>query len=303
MDGIFLIDKPQNFTSFDVVAKMKGILRTKKIGHAGTLDPMATGVLPLLVGKATRAMEILPCSDKEYIAGFRLGTVTDTLDIWGKVISENEDFDIDEREICDKLKCFTGEIEQIPPMYSAMQKDGVRLYDLARKGIEVDRPAKKVFVYNLELLTYDKASGEGQLKVKCSKGTFVRTIISDLGSALGCGAVMISLRRTMAVGFSEKDCITLEESQRLRNENKIETALIPTENAFLSYGKVKVTGAQARRFINGGELSLDRVSLPDSGVIFRVCFGDTFLGLGKVKGSDLAVYRMFYSGGAGFENN
>ena len=302
MNGIILIDKPSDFTSFDVVAKMKGMLRTKKIGHAGTLDPMATGVLPLLVGKATRAMEILPCSDKEYIAGFKLGTTTDTLDIWGKVLTENSHFSVTKDDLSAKLVDFTGEIYQIPPMFSAVQKDGVRLYDLARQGIEVERPAKQVTVYKLELISYDEQSGEGVLKVKCSKGTYIRTIIADVGDSLGCGAVMTSLRRTMAAGFNIDDAMSLEQAQKYCDDNTLANNLMPIERAFELYDCVKVTPAQAKRFVNGGELALDRVTLPCKSDIYRVKCRNEFLGLGIIKNNNLAVYRLFYSGGGWFEN-
>ena len=192
MNGIIVINKPSGFTSFDVVAVMRGIAKTRKAGHTGTLDPMATGVLPILLGNATKAQSLIPDSSKEYIADFRLGITTDTLDITGKIIEEKKS-EISEREISDVLPEFTGNIFQIPPMYSAVQKDGKRLYELARQGIEVEREKRKVTIYKLELLEYDEKAQTGRLLTGCSGGTYIRTLIDDIGKRLGCGGVMTAL--------------------------------------------------------------------------------------------------------------
>ncbi|MCD8025818.1 MAG: tRNA pseudouridine(55) synthase TruB, partial [Clostridiales bacterium] len=191
MNGILLIDKPKGFTSFDVIAVIRRITGQRKAGHTGTLDPNATGVLPILLGTATKAQDLILNHDKTYIADFALGITTDTLDIWGTVKSKAE-ADVKRDEIEALIPDFTGTIEQIPPMFSAVQKDGQRLYDLARKGIEVERKSRKVTVYSLKLLDFDESAQTGRLEISCSKGTYVRSLIDDIGKRLGTGAVMTS---------------------------------------------------------------------------------------------------------------
>ena len=184
LNGIICVNKPEGFTSFDVIAKLRGILRMKKIGHSGTLDPMATGVLPVFAGSATRAISILPDTDKSYLAGFRLGLVTDTQDITGKILEEKP-FSVSMQEIEAKAPLFRGNIKQIPPMYSAVSVGGKRLYELARKGIDIDRPAREIFIDNFDITEFDEKTGCGKLSVTCSKGTYIRTLIHDLGQELG----------------------------------------------------------------------------------------------------------------------
>ena len=186
MDGILVIDKPKSYTSFDVVAVMRKLCGEKKIGHTGTLDPMATGVLPILVGKATRCAPFLDDTDKEYEAEFQLGLSTDTQDITGKVVSETP-HRVTKADIEAVLPQFRGEIQQLPPMYSAVQIDGKRLYSLARQGIEVERETRPVTIYQCDLLSFDEETQKGTLRIMCSKGTYVRTLCSDIGVAyLGC---------------------------------------------------------------------------------------------------------------------
>ena len=215
--GIICVNKPAGFTSFDVIAKMRGILKMKRLGHAGTLDPMATGVLPVFAGRAAKACDILPDHDKAYRAGFRLGVTTDTQDSSGTVVSES-DTAVSRTGLLAALENFRGEIDQIPPMYSAVSVNGKRLYELARQGLDVERPARKVTVYLLELLDYDEEKRRGTLEISCSKGTYIRTIISDVGDALGCGGIMTSLVRTKACGFSLEDCVTIEQLQKTAAE-------------------------------------------------------------------------------------
>ncbi len=195
----------------DVCAKLRGILRERRIGHAGTLDPMATGVLPVFVGAATRAVEFAEKGDKEYLAGLRLGVVTNTQDTTGEIL-EQRPVTISRAELEAVLPRFTGLIEQIPPMFSAIKRDGKKLYELARRGQEVERQPRPVTIHALEVLGQ---SGEGDylLRVLCSKGTYVRTLCHDIGAALGCGGCMSSLRRTMAAGFSIQEAVTLEQVQ------------------------------------------------------------------------------------------
>ncbi len=212
MNGIIVVNKPQDFTSFDVCAKMRGILGTKKIGHAGTLDPMATGVLPIFVGTATKACDILPDNDKVYLAGFRLGATSDTQDVWGDV-TEKSETPISRSEVEGILPNFRGDIMQIPPMYSAVQVNGQRLYDLARQGIVVKREPRPIKIHRLELKEY--LENQGFLEISCSKGTYIRTLINDIGEGLAVGGIMTSLVRTKAAGFTLSDAITLEELQEI----------------------------------------------------------------------------------------
>ena len=304
MDGIIVVNKPQNFTSFDVVAVMRRLCGQRKIGHTGTLDPMATGVLPLLLGNAAKAQDILPDSDKEYVAGFRLGITTDTLDIWGEVREEKE-VQCGREEILDILPRYTGEISQLPPMFSAVKKDGVRLYDLARQGIEVERTPRTVMISRLDLLSFDDKSYTGQLKIACSKGTYIRSIIDDIGRDLGCGAVMTSLVRTRACGFTLDDSVTLDEIKELSREGEqsenTKQLLRSCESLFEVYRRISVSEKQASRFSNGGAIDIDRTSVKNSftdGEILRICDRqDNFLGLGKIDGEKrlIKIYKLFPS--------
>ena len=221
MNGILCVNKPQDFTSFDVVAKLRGILQMKRLGHGGTLDPMATGVLPVFVGSATKACDIMPDNTKSYRAGFRLGAVSDTQDVWGEV-RECSDMAVSREDIEAVIPDFTGKIMQLPPMYSAVQVNGQRLYDLARQGIEVERQAREIEVDSLVLESYDSVSREGVLSIACGKGTYIRTIISDIGEKLGCGGIMTSLVRTSSGGFFLDDCHSFEEIQCARDEGRLE---------------------------------------------------------------------------------
>lgn len=260
MCGVICVNKPEGFTSFDVIAKMRGILKIKRLGHAGTLDPMATGVLPVFVGRATKACDILPDHDKIYRAGFRLGVTTDTQDSTGAVTNERDPSAVTEEILLDTLKNFRGEIMQIPPMYSAVSVGGKRLYDLARQGIEVEREARPVTIYKLELAEFDEAEKSGVLTVSCSKGTYIRTLINDIGEALGCGGIMTSLVRTTACGFSLDDCVTIEDLQReAENERNFEQYLKPVEEVFSELPKLMLHGAQERMYRNGIKLDLTKI--------------------------------------------
>ena len=298
MNGIIVIDKPSDFTSFDVVAVVRGTLHEKKLGHTGTLDPMATGVLPVLIGRAAKAQSLLPDTDKQYVADFRLGITTDTLDITGKVLSEKSS-SITEEELLLSLEPFRGDIMQVPPMYSAVSKNGVRLYDLARQGIEVERDARPVHIGELTLLGFDAAAQSGSLRITCSKGTYIRVICDDIGKALGCGCVMTALRRTAACGFTEADAVSLDRLRELANENRIEELLRPTDSVFACYPEIRISEGQSFRFFNGGGLSLERLSQVKKarhGDIYRVYGPDgTFLGLGEIdtEKSELAVKKRF----------
>lgn len=287
MNGIIVLDKPESFTSFDAVAVVRKLTGERKIGHTGTLDPMATGVLPILLGRAAKALSFLPDTDKCYEAGFKFGVSTDTEDITGKTLKEDEvKLNITEAELNNALENFTGSIMQVPPMYSAVSVNGQRLYDLARKGIEVEREAREIFVSELTLLSFDSEKNEGKLKIACSKGTYVRTLIKDIAVYLGfCGGIMTSLRRTEACSFKESDAVTLDELKKLAAENNIESVLRPTEKLFSEYISVSVSPMQEKRFKNGGELDLSRLRIPRIRLMQDMpvnVYGEKYIGLGKI---------------------
>ena len=258
MNGILCVNKPQDFTSFDVVAKLRGILQMKRLGHGGTLDPMATGVLPVFVGTATKACDIMPDNSKSYIAGFRFGAVSDTQDIWGEV-TEKSDNAVSRDDIEDILPCFIGNIMQLPPMYSAVQVNGQRLYDLARKGIEVERTPREVQINKLEILSYDENTREGTLSIECGKGTYVRTIISDMGDKLGTGGIMTSLVRTSSGGFTLEECYTFEQIQQAKDEGRLEELILPIDRVFTMLPKLRLNEAQTKMYRNGVKLDLSRI--------------------------------------------
>ena len=299
MNGVLLIDKPKEFTSFDVIAVVRGLTGQRKAGHTGTLDPNATGVLPVLLGSATKAQDLIPNHDKKYIADLKLGMTTDTLDIWGKELTKTES-DITGEELESALDGFRGEIWQLPPMFSAVQKNGQRLYDLARKGMEVEREKRKVTVYSLTLLEFDRKTQCGKLEVFCSKGTYVRTIIDDIGAKLGVGAVMTGLRRVEACGFSIDDCLTLDELKALKEQGELSKALRSAESLFSVYPALYISPMQAKRFSNGGALDVSRTSLrdkdPSDKQIFRVRENTAgFLGLGifSKEKNQIKIYKLF----------
>ncbi|MBR4628424.1 MAG: tRNA pseudouridine(55) synthase TruB [Ruminococcus sp.] len=258
MNGILCVNKPQDFTSFDVVAKLRGILQMKRLGHGGTLDPMATGVLPVFVGNATKACDIMPDNTKSYRGGFRLGAVSDTQDVWGEV-RESSDVAVSREDILAVLPEFTGSIMQLPPMYSAVQVNGRRLYDLARQGIEVERIPREAEVSSLVLEEYDSASREGILSITCGKGTYIRTIINDIGERLGCGGIMTSLVRMSSCGFTLDDCYTFEQIQQARDEGRLEELILPADRVFLSLPAIRLGEAQTRMYRSGVKLDLGRV--------------------------------------------
>ena len=300
MTGVLIIDKPADYTSFDVVAGCRRLCHERKIGHTGTLDPMATGVLPLLLGKATRAVSLLEDTDKTYEAGFRLGLATDTEDVTGKVLETNES--PVSRAVLEKvLPQFRGEIMQVPPMYSAVSKDGKRLYELARKGLEVEREARPVTIFQLELTEYDETAREGKFMVSCSKGTYIRTLIVDLAKAAGSLGVMTSLRRTRACGFTLEDAVTLDSARELAEAGSLESCLRPVESLFAHLPEAVVSGPQAVRFQNGGQLDLGRIAAfhgtaPQDGAAIRVKSPEgVFLGLGRVEleKGQLAIWKLF----------
>lgn len=295
MTGIICVNKEKDITSFGVCAKMRGILKEKKVGHTGTLDPMATGVLPIMIGGATRFLDYLPESDKGYRAVFVLGKTTDTLDITGTVTAENE-VNASKADVESVLTQFKGRIMQTPPMYSAVSVNGKRLYDLARQGIEVEREKREVEIKSLELADCNEAENEYTIDVLCTKGTYIRTLIDDIGRVLGCGAVMTSLVRTYAMGFTLDDCKTLAQLQLLKDSGEgFDSVLLPLEKALGAYDKVVVSPAQSNRFKNGGALDLVRLKKQlNADEIYRVYSSDgDVLGLGKAVETQLKVEKIF----------
>ncbi|MDR2932952.1 MAG: tRNA pseudouridine(55) synthase TruB [Oscillospiraceae bacterium] len=299
MDGILCIDKPEGFTSFDVVAKIRGMLGTRKVGHAGTLDPMATGVLPLFVGTATKACDILPVQDKRYTATLRLGVSTDTQDITGTVLNRRP-VKAGAAQVMEKVALFTGAQKQLPPMYSAVRVNGQRLYDLARKGVEVARKPRAITVYAISLLGADENDHTYTIDVACSKGAYIRTLCHDLGEALGCGAVLTALRRTAACGFSLDDCITLSAAQDLADQGILRNRLLPVSSVFTSYSPLRLDAKQTKMFGDGVRLSLARLGLHNAepGASFTVFGSDgAFIAIATADpASDNLISKKWFGG-------
>ena len=293
MTGILLIDKPEGLTSFGTLIRVKKIIKQKKCGHCGTLDPMATGVLTVLLGGATRFAELMPDTDKEYRAAIKLGTVTDTLDITGRVLEKNE-VNVSREDFEAAAVKFTGKIKQVPPMYSAVSVDGKRLYELARKGETVERRERDAEIYRLNVVDCDEKAGEYTVDVACSSGTYIRTLADDIGRELGCGAVLTALRRTAANGYKAADALTLEELERAAQEGKLREHISGVEGALAVYPAVYVTGAQASRFSNGGELSVERLRGVSEKGFYRVYAPENiFLGIGENRGESLYVKKQY----------
>ena len=285
-NGIIIIDKPAGWTSMDVCAKLRGILKTKKIGHAGTLDPMATGVLPVFVGQATRAVSFAESGQKEYVATLRLGLVTDTQDTSGEVV-ESHDAAFTIAQLQAVVPQFTGEIEQIPPMYSAIKIGGQKLYDLARQGKTVERKPRQVIIYELEV-TEQLSPSEFTLRILCSKGTYIRTLCHDIGASLGCGGCMASLRRTMAASF------TLEESHSLEDVRQHgETLLRPTDSLFRHYPAYHISHPRVEALCRNGNPFFVRDELADG--TYRIYGQDgTFLCLSHLHSGTMTSVKNFF---------
>ena len=248
MNGIINVYKEKGFTSFDVVAKLRGILKQKKIGHTGTLDPDAVGVLPVCLGNETKLCDMLTYKKKEYIAEFVLGKVTDTQDISGQVLSETE-VTCSESEVRDVIASFVGTYEQLPPMYSAIKVDGKRLYELARQGKEVERKTRPVTMYEIEVLHMELP--QVTIRVLCSKGTYIRTLCHDIGQKLLCGATMTSLERTMSGQFSKDTAFTLAEIEAIRDKNELDSIMISVDSVFSDLPAIIVVGELEKKILNG----------------------------------------------------
>lgn len=279
MQGLILLDKPENITSFGAVARIKRIASEKRVGHTGTLDPMATGVLPVLLGRATALSGLLLDADKRYTAAVKLGVSTDTDDITGNIISESQ-VNITNERISGALKHFTGILMQRPPIYSALKKGGVRLYKLAREGKTAEVESREIEVFSINLISSLNADNIFEIDVHVSKGTYIRSLARDIGEYFGCGACLAALKRTYAGGFSLEDCVSLDAL----NEENIGDYLISEERAVGHLRAVTVTERQAVRFCNGGQLDLDRLKEKNftEGELVRVKLYNDFLGVGVV---------------------
>ena len=284
MNGIVIIDKPQDWTSQDVVSKLRGVLHTKRIGHGGTLDPMATGVLPVFVGRATRGVEFFEHAEKTYEATIRLGLTTDTEDTSGTVLKEQE-VTISEADFLAVLPKFRGNIQQIPPMYSALKVNGQKLYDLARKGKEVERQPRDITIFELDCLEF--AGSQAHLRVRCSKGTYIRTLCKDIGEALGCGGCMAALRRVSAGEYTIEEAVPL---QTLVEAEDPEVYLRAVDSMFRGHPAVTLTEKQTLRCRNGNSFSVKM----EDGTYRAYSQTGEFLMLAKVEGGIMSTIKSFW---------
>ncbi len=278
MLGLLLLDKPQGITSFGAVARIKRLANEKRVGHTGTLDPMATGVLPILIGRATVLSQYLIEADKSYTATVKLGVATDSCDITGNVISQC-DVNCSDNDIENVLKQFLGRQMQTPPMYSAIKQNGVRMYELARRGETVDIPAREIEIFSLSKTSALNSQNEFDIDCTVSKGTYIRSLCRDIGQVLDCGAALTVLRRTKTAGFDISKCVKLDD---LTPEN-IGDYILPCDKVVDYLPEISVSEKQATRFCNGGQLSIDRIKYNEfeNDGLYRVYFAGRFLGLGR----------------------
>lgn len=288
MNGILLIDKAEGWTSSDVVIKLKGVLRERRVGHSGTLDPMATGLLAVFVGRATRAVEFAEAHDKRYTAGLRLGVTTDTQDVTGSVLRSCQ-ANVAEDELKAVLTRFTGELEQIPPMYSAIKINGQKLYDIARRGGEVERRPRHITVSGISVV--GRSGNDFVLDISCSKGTYIRTLCNDIGDALGCGGCMSSLRRTAAGDFSVSHAYTIDEVVAAAAAGEAGKLLLPTDSMFAALPRCTAGAQDERRIKNGNEIKTPALADGD----YRV-YSDSgeFLMLGRAENGRMRTIKSFF---------
>jgi len=291
MNGILIINKPANWTSHDVIAKLRGMLKQKRIGHGGTLDPQATGVLPVFIGRATRAAEFSENAEKEYTAEFKLGITTDTQDITGNIINEKV-VTVTVNDLSAILPNFTGPQNQVPPMYSAIKKDGKKLYELARKGIEIPREPKKITIHKLELLNIQNLEHKYSLRIVCSKGTYIRTLCHDIGNALGCGATLTALHRTRAGVYSIESAFTLEETAKYISTDSVNEILLPTDTIFSDHPPITITDSETRKAKNGALCSAP--GNPENGIYRVYAPNGEFLLLGEIKNNQIKTIKSFF---------
>lgn len=293
-NGILIMNKPQGFTSHDVVAKLRGIFKTRRIGHGGTLDPMATGVLPIFIGGATKAADYAAAQDKSYLAGFTLGYATDTQDTTGEIVQLSGRYAA-ASAVAMKLRRFAGRQEQLPPMYSAVQVNGQRLYDLARKGVEVERPTREIFISHIQLTDFDENAQTGHFEVTCSKGTYVRTIVHDFGAELGTLAAMNSLVRTRSGVYPLEEAVDFGTVQRAADEGRLGELLRPTDSLFQEYPAVELDESGWKRAENGAFISFEHAAgCPrERGALCRVYYGGRFQLLGRVDALEKGGLALF----------
>lgn len=287
LNGIMLIDKPCDWTSHDVVGKLRGILHERRIGHSGTLDPMATGLLVVFVGRVTRAVEFAEADSKEYIAGLRLGISTDTQDITGNTLKSSNSLP-SKAELEQALSAFKGEISQIPPMYSAIKVGGRKLYELARRGESVERKPRRVTIDKLDIIGENES--DYVLDVVCSKGTYIRTLCNDIGDTLGCGGCMSSLRRVKAGAFSIEKAHTIDEIQAAADNGGLDEIIIPVDRLFSAYPELTVRDTAEKKLRNGNVIKL---AAPNG--TYRV-YTETggFLLLGEASDNKLKTIKSFF---------
>ncbi|MBR1572720.1 MAG: tRNA pseudouridine(55) synthase TruB [Lachnospiraceae bacterium] len=290
--GIINVYKEAGFTSFDVIAKLRGILKIRKIGHTGTLDPDATGVLPICIGKATKICDLLTDRDKTYRAVMRLGIVTDTLDMSGNVLETNA-VNVTEEEVKSAIMSFVGDIMQIPPMYSALKVNGQKLVDLARKGQVVERKPRPVTIYDINV--EEVALPLVTFTVSCSKGTYIRTLCDDIGQKLGCGACMESLERIKAAGFTVENAMTLSDIEAIRDAGDLDSIILSIDEALKEYPKVVARDGCTKILQNGGKvLAGDLIQVDSSADLVRMYMADdTFVGIYERTGDIYKPNKMF----------
>ena len=284
MNGIVIVDKPQGWTSQDVTARLRRVFNTRRIGHGGTLDPMATGVLPVFVGRATRGVEFFEHAEKTYEAVLQLGITTDTEDTTGTILEERP-VNVSKEEFLAVLDRFRGEIQQIPPMYSALKVNGQKLYDLARQGKEVERKSRKITIFRLECLHFEGTTAK--LLVHCSKGTYIRTLCKDIGAALGCGGCMAALRRVQAGEYTVENAVSMETLVAAEHP---EQYLSEVDSLFYQYEKVVLTPNQEKRCRNGNSFS---VTLPE-GTYRAYSQSGEFLMLSRVEDGTMSTVKSFF---------
>lgn len=290
MNGIININKPLGITSHDVVYRLRKLLGIKKIGHTGTLDPDASGVLPMCIGRGTKVADMLTAKDKQYVAEMTLGLATDTLDASGTV-TETAEINVTEQDIENAIQKFVGDIEQIPPMYSAIKVDGKKLYELAREGVEIERKPRSVRIDNIEVLDIDLEENKISIRVDCSKGTYIRTLCDDIGRELGCFAHMSKLERTKSGRFDIKDAYTLLQIEEMLKNGDM-GFLVPVDVVFEEYERLTITEKKAKKMCNGTQISVQGLV---EGKTYRVYDEKgNFLTISKAENGLLKILKTFY---------
>ena len=292
MDGVIVINKPTGQTSHNLVGFTRRLLNIKKVGHTGTLDPDASGVLPVCIGRGTKAADMLTASDKAYRAQFILGMTTDTLDASGEILTE-QPVNVSKEQIEETIKGFIGEIFQIPPMFSAIKKDGKKLYELAREGITIDREKRKITIFDIKICEIDMENYAITMEVFCSKGTYIRTLCEDIGMKLGCGAYMNTLVRIKSADFTLEESYTPEELLKMKQDGTIKQAIIPVDKLFLCYEEVVLDAFLSGKAKNG--IAIRRKGLTD-GKLYRVYDENKeFLCISEYKDGALYLKKAFWN--------